>query len=134
MWQALRNRPGGMRFRHQHPARPYILDFFCPRRRLTIEVDGAAHACGDRPERDAWLRAHRVHVLRIPASEVLSDLEGMMRTSSISLVATTPPPASPVLSDRMSMPRMSKDRPEDDPTCHSLRRRIEGLPGACLTA
>jgi len=83
LWQELRKRPGGMRFRHQHPAGPYVLDFFCAKHRLAVEVDGEAHGCGERQERDAvrdaWLGAQGVRVLRVPAVEVLSDLEGVVR-------------------------------------------------------
>ncbi|WP_231030958.1 endonuclease domain-containing protein [Sphingomonas sp. IC-56] len=83
LWQALRKNGTGLRFRHQHPAGPYILDFFCPRFKLAVEVDGEAHGRGDRPERDAerdaWLEAQGVRVLRIPAGEILSNLEAVLR-------------------------------------------------------
>ncbi|WP_448663454.1 endonuclease domain-containing protein [Sphingomonas sp. CJ20] len=83
LWQALRTGPAGLRFRRQHPAGIYVLDFFCPAAKLAVEVDGEAHARGDRPERDAmrdsWLRAQGVRVLRIPAQVVLSDLEVAIR-------------------------------------------------------
>ena len=83
LWQALRERPGGLKFRHQHPAHPYVLDFFCARRRLCVEVDGEAHGRGDRPARDetrdAWLASEGVRVLRIPASEVFKDLDAVIR-------------------------------------------------------
>jgi hypothetical protein len=44
LWEHLR-RGGlsGMHFRRQHPAGPYVLDFYCAASRLAIEVDGAAH-------------------------------------------------------------------------------------------
>ncbi len=78
LWQHLRTSPGGHRFRNQHPAGPYILDFFCARANLAIEVDGFAHDTGDRPERDArrdaWLAENRVDRLRFAASDVLKDV------------------------------------------------------------
>ncbi len=72
LWQELRKRPGGLKFRYQHPAGcSYVLDFFCARKRLAIEVDSEAHNRGDRPERDAvrdaWISARGVRILRIPA-------------------------------------------------------------------
>lgn len=44
LWQHLR-KPGleGLRFRRQTPIGPYIVDFFCPERRLIVEVDGDQH-------------------------------------------------------------------------------------------
>jgi very-short-patch-repair endonuclease len=59
-WQHLRRRPDELKFRRQHPAGPYVLDFYCEEARLCIEVDGAAHGFGNagtRDEhRDRWLR------------------------------------------------------------------------------
>ena len=77
LWQILRTSPGGHRFRRQHPAGPFILDFFCARANLAIEVDGFAHEVGDRPasdsRRDAWLEERRIDTIRIPAADVLRD-------------------------------------------------------------
>ena len=77
LWQVLRTSPGGHRFRRQHPAGPFVLDFFCARANLAIEIDGFAHETGDRPARDAardaWLRERRIDTLRIPAADVLRD-------------------------------------------------------------
>lgn len=45
LWACLRNRQvAGLKFRHQHPIGPYIVDFFCAARRLVVEVDGDSHA------------------------------------------------------------------------------------------
>ncbi|MBV8686277.1 MAG: endonuclease domain-containing protein [Alphaproteobacteria bacterium] len=79
LWRELKQRPGGLKFRRQHPAGPYTADFFCHEARLIVEVDGEAHQRGDRPHRDmrrdAWFEARRFRVLRIAAVEVLSDIE-----------------------------------------------------------
>jgi len=83
LWQALRERPDGLKFRHQHPAGPYVLDFYCAEAKLCIEVDGEAHERGDRPARDAGrdalLQKYGVKTLRIPAREVLIDLDAVVR-------------------------------------------------------
>jgi len=83
LFGALRKRRAGLRFRRQQPAGRYILDFFCPECRLAIEVDGEAHSRGDRPERDlqrdAWLQTQGVRTLRILASDVLADLDAVVR-------------------------------------------------------
>jgi len=72
LWQALRTRPGGLKFRRQHPAGRYVLDFFCANLRLAVEIDGEAHDRTDRPNhdqgRDVWLGARGVRVLRIAAT------------------------------------------------------------------
>ena len=82
LWRELRKRPGGHKFRRQHPLSECVLDFICLDRRLAIEVDGAAHGLGDRPERDtrrdAYLRSRGLRALRIAAREVLRDLDGVV--------------------------------------------------------
>jgi very-short-patch-repair endonuclease len=79
LWQILRMRPAGLKFRHQHPIGPYSLDFYCPSAKLAIEVDGDAHGMGNVPERDAardaWLEKRGLRTLRIPARELYGDVE-----------------------------------------------------------
>ena len=82
LWVRLRKRARGLPiFRRQHPVGPYILDFYCSDARLCVEIDGASHGVGGRPEhderRDAYLRAHGMEVVRIPARSVLEDPESI---------------------------------------------------------
>ncbi len=78
LWTALRGRfPDRPAFRRQHPVGPYVLDFYCAQARLCVEVDGAWHSFGDQPERDAqrdaFLNAQGIRVIRCTASAVLDD-------------------------------------------------------------
>jgi very-short-patch-repair endonuclease len=78
LWSRLRQRaPGLATFRRQHPIGPYVLDFYCAKARLAIEIDGMSHDIGDRPERDlrrdAWLKARGVTMMRIPAGELTTN-------------------------------------------------------------
>ena len=83
LWLALRQRPGGYKFRKQHPSGPYVADFYCHAARLVVEVDGAAHDFGGRPTRDAardhWFRARNLAVMRVPAVEIGRDLDAVVR-------------------------------------------------------
>ena len=83
LWQALRDRPAGLKFRRQQAAGRFVADFYCHSAELSVEVDGECHSYGDRPARDAardaTLDRIGVHVLRIPARDVLSDVEGVVR-------------------------------------------------------
>ena len=80
LWIVLKTKPAALHFRKQHAAGPYLLDFYCAKARLAIEVDGEAHGFGERPERDEardhWLAAQGVLTVRIPAREVLANLDG----------------------------------------------------------
>ena len=83
LWRALRGRPGGFKFRRQHPAGRFVLDFYCESARKGIEVDGMAHDMGDNPQRDAardaWLEAAGISMVRIPAREVLRSIDDVVR-------------------------------------------------------
>ena len=88
LWRLLRKASPPVR--RQHPIGSYVVDFYCPAARLVIEVDGFAHETGDRPTRDAWLRAQGLDVIRIAARDVLRDAvecaDGILR------LCQTPPP------------------------------------------
>ena len=43
LWGFLRTKPGGLKFRRQHPIGLYIVDFYCHQLKLVIEVDGDVH-------------------------------------------------------------------------------------------
>lgn len=83
LWQALRTRPGGHKFRRQHPAGIYVLDFFCTKGRLAIEVDGRAHdsasVIAKDEARSRFLREQEIATTRIPAKLVLEDIEAVIR-------------------------------------------------------
>jgi very-short-patch-repair endonuclease len=83
LWRELRKKPDGVQFRRQHPAGPYVLDFFCATANVAIEVDGEVHSRGTRPARDEirdeWLRTQGIHVMRIPALELLKNLGGVLQ-------------------------------------------------------
>lgn len=82
LWSRLRGRSADRpTFRRQHPFGSIILDFYCPSVRLAIEVDGATH-WGDLAQdkdgaRDHWLAEQGVEVVRIPASRIYGDLDGV---------------------------------------------------------
>jgi very-short-patch-repair endonuclease len=82
LWQQLRKRPGGFKFRRQHPFGRFIVDFYCPAVRLIVEVDGASHEMGSNPgrdeRRDRWLRDQGLQMLRIPAVDVLKELDSVV--------------------------------------------------------
>jgi very-short-patch-repair endonuclease len=82
LWVQLQQHPGGYLFRKQHPIGAYALDFCCVKARLAIEVDGESHSRGNRPERDAardaWVLAQGFDTMRIPAVEVLKNMEGVL--------------------------------------------------------
>lgn len=103
LWQHLKGRPGGFKFRRQHPFGWYIADFYCPAARLVVEVDGACHEMGDGPaddaRRDAWLRRQGLAVVRFAAADVLDNIESVLgeilRVARVRLPLHQAPPGPP---------------------------------------
>jgi very-short-patch-repair endonuclease len=114
LWMKLRNRSGdGLVFRNQHPLGQYVLDFYCPKAKLCIEVDGAVHSQNYRIAkdeiRDAWLADQGISVHRIPAAELLVNTDeaadvifGLARdrVNSLRRAKEAPPTASRSLRGR----------------------------------
>ena len=90
LWRALRELPvEGTHFRRQAPIGPYIVDFFCPAKRLIIELDGGHHngddvAKYDR-ERQFWLEKEGYRVVRFWNSEIAGDLSAVLERIYVEL-------------------------------------------------
>ena len=53
LWRALKaGRFAGFKFRRQHPRGDFILDFYCPLARLSVELDGFQHGLPEQLQRD----------------------------------------------------------------------------------
>ncbi|MCC7362106.1 MAG: DUF559 domain-containing protein [Anaerolineales bacterium] len=81
LWARLRaNRLGGWHFRRQQVISGFIVDFYCHRAGLVVEVDGPIHqgqAAAD-AERDAILRAHDLRILRFTNDAVLKQSNAVL--------------------------------------------------------
>jgi very-short-patch-repair endonuclease len=83
LWNKIRGKQVlGMQFYRQKPIGNYIVDFFCPRAKLVIEVDGSQHltegsAKKDRL-RDRYLSGKGLDVLRFNSREVFKETDAVM--------------------------------------------------------
>jgi very-short-patch-repair endonuclease len=97
LWAHLRARRfAGFKFRRQHPCGPFILDFYCPQARLTVELDGGQHfdpqaqAYDDR--RTAYLRGRGISVLRFSNNVVFTELLAVLDAIALALGILGPSP------------------------------------------
>ena len=84
LWNALRaRRLAGLKFRRQHPFGPYILDYFCVKHQLEIEVDGGIHDESTQIEHDVrrteYLNENGIHILRFTNAEIENHLDQVLR-------------------------------------------------------
>jgi very-short-patch-repair endonuclease len=101
LWRALKELPmEGTHFRRQAPIGPCVVDFFCPAKRLIIELDGGLHnedATAKRDsERQAWLEQEGYRVMRFWNSDLASDLGAVMEKIYVELYGSREAEAIPL--------------------------------------
>lgn len=136
LWQHLRQRPLGVKFRNHHPLGNLVVDFYCASKRLVIEIDGISHDMGTNPgrdaRRDAWLRSHRFEVIRIPATDVLRDPAEVAESLALHCAAKPPPSAASAAATSPRGEESYTALSETPPLREVARRRRVGggVPGA----
>ncbi|MDA9530894.1 endonuclease domain-containing protein [Bradyrhizobium sp. CCBAU 25338] len=101
LWCALKELPlEGSHFRRQAPIGPYIVDFFCPAKRLIIELDGGHHNEDDTAKRDLerqhWLENEGYRVVRFWNSEIMTDLTAVLERIYVELYGSREAEATPL--------------------------------------
>ena len=84
LWSRIRRKQLlGVQFYRQKPIGNYIVDFYAPRARLVVELDGSQHLDRDHVKRDKlrdeYLRNQRIIVLRFNSREVLQKTESVVQ-------------------------------------------------------
>jgi very-short-patch-repair endonuclease len=82
LWQQLRaNRLDNWHFRRQQIIDGFIVDFYCHRAGLVIEVDGPIHEDQQEAdaEREAILRARELTILRFTNRQVMNDMPSVLQ-------------------------------------------------------
>ncbi len=69
LWKLLKkSQVGGYKFRRQHSIANFVVDFYCPKLQLSIELDGEPHAdfisIANDSERDDFLNEQGITVFR----------------------------------------------------------------------
>ncbi len=79
LWEKLRNKKTGLKWRRQHSIGGYIADFYCAEKKLIIEIDGAHHFQNENKEYDKnrtdYFDGLDVKVIRFTNEEIDKNLE-----------------------------------------------------------
>jgi very-short-patch-repair endonuclease len=81
LWSKLKSSQLSYKFRRQHSMGKYIVDFYCPEKRLVIEIDGSQHF-NDKQydiEKDQYLENLNFTVLRFWNSDINTNIEGVIQ-------------------------------------------------------
>ncbi|KGO87290.1 leucyl-tRNA synthetase [Flavobacterium rivuli WB 3.3-2 = DSM 21788] len=90
LWEALRNKNLGFKFRRQHAIGKYIADFVALEKRLIVEVDGGYHNSSEQNELDEnrtleLEQKHFFKVLRFTNEQVTNDINSVLTNIRIAL-------------------------------------------------
>ena len=83
LWQYLRNKQlKGNKFFRQYGIGEYIADFYCPKLKLVIEIDGESHFNDEAIEYDRirteYFNSLGIKVIRFTNTEVMKNIEGVL--------------------------------------------------------
>jgi very-short-patch-repair endonuclease len=84
LWVKLcRNQMLGLQFRRQHPINRFIVDFYCVKIKLVIEVDGNIHEIPENKVYDIGrsqiLNDFGITVLRFSNNHIINDIENVLK-------------------------------------------------------
>jgi very-short-patch-repair endonuclease len=89
LWQAIRGKQLGVKFRRQQGIGNYIVDFYCPEKKIVIELDGDSHfdttALQNDRLRDEVIRALGLEVVRYTNNDVMENLANVLQDLSTRL-------------------------------------------------
>jgi very-short-patch-repair endonuclease len=82
IWAHVRSKKMGCKFYRQHSIGPYVVDFYCPKAKLIVELDGNHHADPEikkyDSERTVFLESLGFKVVRFWNNEVTNDMRSVI--------------------------------------------------------
>ncbi len=122
LWAKIKNKQiRGYKFRRQYSVGFFIVDFYCPKLRLAIEIDGDSHfqEGKDRYDkrRQCYIELKRISFLRFTNNDIYQSIEGVVDVidKRIQNIIITTPSNSPLKRGRVddgviSPPHQGEDR------------------------
>lgn len=96
LWKHLRKRQLGYKFQRQYSVGTFILDFYCSKVRLGIEIDGGYHLNPEQKEYDEYkeiqMKEVDINVLRFKNEEVMNSIEKVIEKINQFLYSFPTPP------------------------------------------
>jgi very-short-patch-repair endonuclease len=80
LWLHLKDSKLGFKFRRQHSLGGYIADFYCPSKKLVIEIDGSQHFINKKYDdiRSSYLQGLDIKVVRFTNNEINTNISGVI--------------------------------------------------------
>lgn len=82
LWSRIRREQLGCKFRRQHSIGGYVADFYCPLKKLVIEIDGSQHFEKESKEydnvRSNYFKGLKIKVLRFTNTEINTNINSVV--------------------------------------------------------
>lgn len=92
LWLHLKNSQLGLKFRRQHSIGGYIIDFYCPSKKLVIEIDGPNHFTKENKEYDEirtkFFEGVDIKVIRFTNLEVATETQRVVNKIKLELTTS----------------------------------------------
>lgn len=80
LWNHIKAKKLGHQFLRQKPIGNYIADFYCPKLKLAIEIDGSSHDSKIDYDafRDEYFKLTEIHIIRFKDIDIKRNLDGVL--------------------------------------------------------
>lgn len=90
LWNEIRNKKLGARFIRQYSVAGYVIDFYCPRQKIGIELEGGIHNKRDvkiyDDYRKRYIQQFGIKLLFFTNDEITNDLNNVLKSISLSFL------------------------------------------------
>jgi cyclase len=90
LWEKIRNNQLGVKFRRQYSVTGYVVDFYCAKKKIAIELGGGVH---NKPAvikydqyRTRYLEAFGIKILKFKNGDIYKDIEKVVESLRLSLL------------------------------------------------
>jgi len=94
LWRHLRNRGIGYKFKRQVSIGKYVVDFYCPKYKLAIEIDGDSHyetkAIKHDQVRSEWINKLGINIIRFTNKDIYESIDGVIEKIIKQLSVSSP--------------------------------------------
>ena len=89
LWERLRKENLGYKFFRQSSLEGYVMDFYCPVKRLAIEIEGSIHHRSDVNRYDTYrfryLQAFNIKILKFSNQDIYTQIGKVLKTIRLNL-------------------------------------------------
>ena len=82
LWQLLKSSKSGYKFRRQHSLGNFVVDFYCAKEKLAVELDGDVHYSDEATQKDKdrtkYLNENGIRVVRFDNDAVMHRAEAIV--------------------------------------------------------